>query len=148
MFTKEALNEISNDLFYLLIFLNGRLINRSLVMKGLTIPPSNMKVIFYLTTHGSCPVSKIANDLVISKPNMTPVIDNLIAEGYVNRYDDPKDRRIIIIEPTQKAHDFVEQKKRESKELLIEKLSSLSDKDLQFLKDVIPKLSAVMNKIK
>ncbi len=148
MFTKEALNEISNDMFYLLIFLNSRLINRNLMLKGLTVPPSNMKVIFYLIMHGSCPVSKIANDLVISKPNMTPIIDNLLAEGYVNRYDDPNDRRIIIIEPTQKARDFVIQKKRESKELLSEKLSSLSDNDLLFLKDVLPKLAAVMSKIK
>ncbi len=148
MFTKEALNEISNDMFYLLIFLNSRLINRNLMLKGLTVPPSNMKVIFYLIMHGSCPVSKIANDLVISKPNMTPIIDNLLAEGYVNRYDDPNDRRIIIIEPTQKARDFVVQKKRESKELLSEKLSSLSDNDLLFLKDVLPKLAAVMSKIK
>ncbi len=148
MFTKEALNEISNDMFYLLIFLNSRLINRNLMLKGLTVPPSNMKVIFYLIMHGSCPVSKIANDLVISKPNMTPIIDNLLAEGYVTRYDDPNDRRIIIIEPTQKARDFVVQKKRESKELLSEKLSSLSDNDLLFLKDVLPKLAAVMSKIK
>lgn len=148
MFTKEALNAISNDLFYLTIFLNSRLVNRNLMMKGCTIPPSHMKVIFYLAMHGPCPVSKIANDLVISKPNMTPIIDNLIAEGYVNRYDDPNDRRIIIIESTQKAHEFLEQKKTEAKNLLFEKLSTLSDDDLQVLKNTIPQLTEIMVKLK
>lgn len=147
MFTKEDLSTVSNDLFLLLVSLNSRLINRNVMLRGLSIPPSHMKVLFYLIMHGSSPVSKIANDLVISKPNMTPIIDNLIAEGYAERYDDPNDRRIIIIQPTKKSHDLLSQKQQESKRLLSEKLSVLNEKDLKSLKEMLPQMTEILKKI-
>ncbi|WP_313561455.1 MarR family winged helix-turn-helix transcriptional regulator [Ruminiclostridium cellobioparum] len=118
------------------------------MLKGLSVPPSHMKVIFYLTTNGPSPVSKIANDLEISKPNMTPIIDNLISEGYAVRYDDPNDRRIINIKATEKAFNTLKQKKQETVELVSEKLSSLSDEDIELLMDTIPPLIKILGKIK
>ena len=38
----------------------------------------------------------MAKDLSISKPNMTPIIDKLVKEGYVDRYYDDNDRRVIL----------------------------------------------------
>ncbi|WP_027628733.1 MarR family winged helix-turn-helix transcriptional regulator [Ruminiclostridium cellobioparum] len=148
MFTKEALLEISNNMFFLFLSLNHKMINRSIMLKGLSVPPSHMKVIFYLTTNGPSPVSKIANDLEISKPNMTPIIDNLISEGYAVRYDDPNDRRIINIKATEKAFNTLKQKKQETVELVSEKLSSLSDEDIELLMDTIPPLIKILGKIK
>lgn len=148
MFTKEALLEISNNMFFLFLSLNHKMINRSIMLKGLSVPPSHMKVIFYLTTNGPSPVSKIANDLEISKPNMTPIIDNLIAEGYAVRYDDPNDRRIINIKATEKAFNTLKQKKQETVELVSEKLSSLSDGDIELLMSTIPPLIKILGKIK
>ncbi len=148
MFTKEALLEISNNMFFLFLSLNHKMINRSIMLKGLSVPPSHMKVIFYLTTNGPCPVSKIANELEISKPNMTPIIDNLIAEGYAVRYDDPNDRRIINIKATEKAFNSLKQKKQETIELVSEKLSALSDEDIESLMATIPPLIKILGKIK
>jgi len=147
MFTKDALIEISNSLFFLFLSLNNKMINRNIMLKGLCVPPSHIKVIFYLTTNGPSPVSKIANELVISKPNMTPIIDNLITEGYAIRYDDPSDRRIVIIEATEKSFDFLKQKKQETVEAVSEKLSSLSNKDIESLKTLVPKLTEILGKI-
>ena len=148
MFTKEALLEISNNMFFLFLSLNHKMINRSIMLKGLSVPPSHMKVIFYLTTNGPSPVSKIANDLEISKPNMTPIIDNLISEGYAVRYDDPNDRRIINIKATEKAFNTLKQKKQETIELVSEKLSALSDEDIESLMATIPPLIKILGKIK
>lgn len=148
MFTKDALFEISNSLFFLSLSLNSKMMNRNIMLKGLSVPPSHMKVIFYLMNKGPSSVSKIANDLVISKPNMTPIIDNLITEGYVVRYDDPKDRRIIIIETTEKAHNFLKQKRQETVEYLSDKLSTLSNEDIETLKSTLPTLSKIIGKIK
>ncbi len=46
---------------------------------------SHMKVIFYLANKKSMSVSNVAKWLYISKPNMTPIIDKLIDQRYVNR---------------------------------------------------------------
>lgn len=147
MFSEEELNSISNDLYTLLIYLNSRFFNPGIMLKGLSIPPSHMKALFYLKKTGPCPVSKIAKDLMISKPNMTPIIDNLISEGLVCRYDDSNDRRITMIAPTQKAIDLIKKKEHKIKEALAEKIAVLDDTDLETLKKVIPELTDIIIKV-
>ncbi len=90
------------------------------------MPPSHGKVIIYLKHNGNSSISKIAKDLLISKPNMTPIIDKLISENMVIRYTDPKDRRIIRVELTEKGTAFIK-----DQENLIK--SSLTEKYLIFL---------------
>lgn len=147
MFTTKDLNSISNELFMLFIYLNSRIINHNAMLKGLPIPPSHMKVIFHLTMKGPCPVSRIANDLTISKPNMTPIIDNLIADGYVHRYDDPNDRRIIMVELTEKSFKLLTDKKNEITGHLAEKLSTLSEADIEKLRCAVPSLTEILKKM-
>jgi len=148
MFAKEDLNNISSDLYMLVFYIHSKIFNPTIMLKGLCIPPSNMKVIFHLVNIGPSPVSKVANDLSISKPNMTPIIDNLILEGFVNRYDDPDDRRIIMLEATEKAFSFLKNKEQKMKELLAEKISVLEDGDLESLKLLLPQITNVFTKLK
>lgn len=147
MAAKEDLNNISSDLLDLVFLLTSRIFNPSQMAKGMSIPHSHMKTIFHIVRSGPCPVSKIANDLVISKPNMTPIIDNLISEGYVNRYNDPNDRRVIMIEATKKAHTFLNENKLKLKKIMSEKISVLDDDDLEKLRALIPQFSNVIEKI-
>jgi len=148
MLSKEDINDISSDLLELVFLLSARIFNPSQMAKGMPIPHSHMKVIFHLMMSGPCPVSKIANDLIISKPNMTPIIDNLISEGYVNRYNDPNDRRVIMIEVTEKAHAFFNENRLKLKNLLFEKISVLGNDDLEKLRALLPEFSKVIEKIK
>jgi DNA-binding MarR family transcriptional regulator len=148
MLPKEDLNNISSDLLNLVFLLSARIFNPSQMSKGMPIPHSHMKVIIHIEMSGPCPVSKIANDLIISKPNMTPIIDNLISEGYVNRFNDPNDRRVIMIEATEKGIALLKESRLKLKNLLFEKISVLSDEDLKSLMVLIPKLTDVIEKIK
>ncbi len=147
MFTKENVYKLSNEIFLLFLAINSKIVNHNQMLKNCSFPPSHMKVVFYLYFNGPSSVSKIAKDLVISKPNMTPIIDNLIAEGYAIRYDDPNDRRMIIIEATEKAHQLLEQKKRDTLEALSDKLSDLDTKDLETLREITPRFVEILGKI-
>ncbi len=148
MLPEEEINSISDDLFMLVLHLSGRIFNPSAMFKGLPIPPSHTKVLFRLAKLGPCPVSQLANDLIISRPNMTPIIDKLIAEGYADRYDDPNDRRVIMVKLTEKACTLLHNIEHKSKSLFIEKLSSLDDNDLKNLKNLVPELNTIVLKIK
>jgi DNA-binding MarR family transcriptional regulator len=147
MLPKTDINHISHDLYTLILSIHTKIFNPTVMLKGHPIPPSNMKVIFHLVKIGPCPVSKVANDLMISKPNMTPIIDNLISEGFVNRYDNPDDRRIIMVEATEKAFDFLKKKEQKMKEVLAEKISVLEEEDLKILKTLLPQLTNVITKM-
>ncbi|MDI9215489.1 MarR family winged helix-turn-helix transcriptional regulator, partial [Clostridium tertium] len=132
----------------LLFQIHNRLFNPSEMVKGVSIPPSHVKVIFYLSQKKSMSVSDVAKCLDISKPNMTPIIDKLISNGLVNRYTDPNDRRKINIELTEKAHNLLKNKKREIKNNLFNKISTLNDEDLYKLDASIREMYDILIKLK
>ncbi|WP_434302965.1 MarR family winged helix-turn-helix transcriptional regulator [Clostridium botulinum] len=141
------LNKISEDLYDLLLNLQKKLFNPDELKKKYPIPPSHVKVIVYLKHNGNCSISKIAKDLLISKPNMTPIIDKLICENMVTRYTDQKDRRVIRVELTEKGAIFIKDLEKLIKTLLTEKISNLPDDDLKYLSDHIIKMKNIILKI-
>ncbi|WP_297422436.1 MarR family winged helix-turn-helix transcriptional regulator [Clostridium sp.] len=113
-----------------------------------SIPPSHIKVIFYLAEVKSSPISQIADNLNISKPNMTPIIDNLIGYGLVNRYPDPTDRRILRVELTSKACELLDAFRIAISKSFVEKISLLSDEEIIMLDDSVSNLITILKKLK
>ncbi len=141
------LDEISQDLYDLLLKLNKKLLNPDELKRNFPLPPSHVKVIIYLKHNGNCSISKIAKDLLISKPNMTPIIDKLVSENMVTRYTDSRDRRIIRVELTEKGTIFIKDQEKLIKALLAEKISSLPIDDLKYLSDHIVHIKDIILKI-
>ena len=109
---------------------------------------SDFKVMRILMRHGPLPMSRIGVWLGISKPNMTSIIDKLIAEGRVERRQDPKDRRIVEVSLTQKGHSYMQDCWREARESIRTKLSTLSEEEkntlyasLENIRIILPKLT-------
>jgi DNA-binding MarR family transcriptional regulator len=113
-----------------------------------SIPPSHVRVIFYLLEFKSSPISQIAENLKISKPNMTPIIDNLINHGLVNRYTDPNDRRILRVELTDKALKILDAFRIAIRDSFAEKISPLSDDEIIMLNESITNLLFLLKKLK
>lgn len=113
-----------------------------------SLPPSHMRVIFYLVDSNSSPISQIADTLGISKPNMTPIIDNLINYELVTRYPDTNDRRILRVQLTQKAWDLLDFIRINICNIFVGKVSSLSDDEIILLNDSILNLTSILKKLK
>ncbi|WP_346915892.1 MarR family transcriptional regulator [Clostridium sp.] len=144
---EKNLTKISEDFFVLMMLLHKKIIKLEDFMKSMAMPPSHVKVVFYLAHNGPSSVSSIARDLCISKPNMTPIIDKLLECGYVTRYEDPKDRRVIRIEVTEKAREVFKIKKELIKGILKDKLSILPDEDLVSLDNAISEFKRIISKL-
>jgi DNA-binding MarR family transcriptional regulator len=112
----------------------------------LSLPASHIKVIFYLTEFNSSPISQIADNLNISKSNMTPIIDSLIGHELVNRYPDPNDRRILRVELTPKTYELLESFRIAICKLFVEKISALSDEEVVTLDSSISNLITIFKK--
>lgn len=145
---EKSLGKLSKDFFELIMQLHKDVVKPDDLMKGLNIPPSHGKVIFYLAHKGPSSVSTIAKDLCISRPNMTPIIDKLLETGYVNRYEDPNDRRVLRIEITEKAHTAFRMKRDLMMDLLKDKLSTLNDEDLKSLDIAMSEFSRILSNLK
>ena len=144
---EKNIKNLSEQFFQLIMQLHKKFLKPEEFMKGLPIPQSHAKVIFYLSHKGSAPVSVIAKDLLISKPNMSPIIDKLFEEGYVNRYEDSKDRRILRVEVTEKAKDILKLKKELAVKSLVSKLSELEDEDIYNLNSNVESFCKILEKI-
>lgn len=144
---EKNLTKISEGFFGLTMQVHKKILKLEDFMKDFPIPPSHVKVIFYLTQKGPSPVSVIAKELCISKSNMTPIIDKLLEDGYVIRYEDPNDRRILRIEITEKASEVFKLKREYAIKALMVKLSNLEDTDLIHLSESIKTFTDVLSKL-
>jgi len=98
-----------------------------------SITPGGMFVMGSLKRYGILSMSDIGKCLSMPKPHITVIVDKLIEEGYVERLNDPKDRRIVNILITEKGlKDFEDIKQAVSENLKI-KLSTLDKKEQDIL---------------
>ena len=118
------------------------IVHRSLlsefVSKGLS--RNHVMVMKVLSKSGALPTSTIAKELLISKPQMTHLIDKLIEMGMVERQPNQDDRRVINIALTDKGKTVVEECETLIKNKGRARLAYLSDKELEELSSILKKL--------
>lgn len=94
-----------------------------------TITPGGMYVLGILKRNGVLSMSDIGKYLSMPKPHVTVIVDRLVEEEYVERHDDPHDRRIVNILITEKGlKDFEEIKRTVSEDLKV-RLHSLNSEE-------------------
>lgn len=145
---EKNLTNVSEQFFTLIMLIHKKILRPEEFMKAFPIPPSHAKVIFYLTQKGPSPVSAIGKELCISKSNMTPIIDKLLEDGYVNRYEDTNDRRIIRIELTEKACQVFKLKKEYAIDSLNERFSTLENEEIDSLDELLCEFNRIISKLK
>lgn len=101
--------------------------------RNTNVTPGGMFVMGILKRVGMLSMSDIGKHLSMPKPHVTVIVDKLIDEGYVERQNDPNDRRIINILLTEKGKVDFEAMKQAISENLKEKLSLLNEEELQKL---------------
>jgi DNA-binding MarR family transcriptional regulator len=84
--------------------------------------------------------SELSATLMMSRAGMTSRLDRLEAAGFVERTLDPNDRRSFRIRLTDKGFEVVDAAMTEHTANVTELLSSLRDKELGLLDDVLRKL--------
>lgn len=94
---------------------------------GLTFPQIN--VLMRLHHGGSCGVSSLAERMAISNAAASQLVDRLVQMGYIERREDPQDRRAKILSLTPAGADLIERGVRMRARWLEELAASLSDED-------------------
>ncbi len=98
-----------------------------------SITPGGMFVMGSLKRHGVLSMSDIGKCLSMPKPHVTGIVDRLIEVGYVERQNDPDDRRVINISMTDKGLTNFESIKKSASKTLKSKLLLLGDAELDTL---------------
>ena len=85
------------------------------------VSPGHIQVLIALT-RGPRSVGKLAEELDVSPPAATQLVDRLAEHGMVHRHNDPADRRVVLVDYVEGMHDvargIVEDRRRPLKEAM------------------------------
>lgn len=96
---------IAQNLFNALPIFRKRLVHMDVIQREYHIPLSHVQVLAMLNDNGAMSVSEISRRLGIAKPNITPLVDRLIADGLAQRRRDEADRRVVNISICEKGEE-------------------------------------------
>ena len=104
---------------------------------GLTdvhVSPGHIQVLIALT-RGPRSVGKLAEELEVSPPAATQLVDRLAEHGMVNRHSDPKDRRVVLVDYVEGMHDVARCIVEDRRRPLQAAMSKMTDEEaLAFVK--------------
>ena len=129
-----------------------RIIHRSvfktvLEALGENISPHHLPIMRMLYEAGTLHVTGIGGELLIPKPQMTYLIDELINLEMVERHSNQVDRRKVNISLTNKGKATVEKCDGIMRNIIKTKLSSLKDEDLEELSISLRKAKDILSKL-
>jgi DNA-binding MarR family transcriptional regulator len=85
------------------------------------VSPGHIQVLIALT-RGPRSVGKLAEELDVSPPAASQLVDRLVEHGMVGRHNDPADRRVVLVDYVEGMHDvarcIVEDRRRPLKEAM------------------------------
>jgi DNA-binding MarR family transcriptional regulator len=84
-------------------------------------------------------LSELADDMKLSKPSVTVMVNKLIKEGLVEKVQDDVDKRVFHVQLTKLGHDVISIEKDAFMELTKEILNKLNDTEKETLMALLQK---------
>lgn len=94
-----------------------RLFERMLTAEGIEINTAQGRIMFALWQKDGVPINELARKTQLKKSTLTSMLDRLVTMGYIKRQRSEKDRRIILIQRTQKDKNMERQYVKLSQEI-------------------------------
>jgi len=107
----------------------------------------HMPIIMTLDALGPTSMTHIARTLALPNSRATYQVDTLAKLGIVVRLPDPKDRRKINISLTQKGRAITDACKKMARDDFEQKVSGLSEEELEEFADSLDRIREIGNKI-
>jgi DNA-binding MarR family transcriptional regulator len=96
---------------------------------------------------GSMTVSELARVSIVPKPQMTHLIDQLVASGTVERRPDSADRRVVNVALTDSGRQLLRDVKRKVEEDLKNRLAGLTSEDLAAMSTALETLNSIIARL-
>ncbi len=106
----------------------------------LHITPSQLQVLQCISEREHPTMKDIANELRITPPSVTTIVESLHDQGFVRREEDQNDRRVVRISITPKTYKMYSSLK-DAKFIVLKNLfAKLSEEDRSALSKIITKI--------
>ncbi len=118
---------------------------RDLHAEGLSM--HQMQLMNCIRKFGTQPMRFYGEKLMISKPNLSVLVNKLLCEGYLSRSTAETDRRIMNLALTVAGEKHIEEQRQELRVKMTEKLSAFNDDEVTRLLKAIGELTLLFNKL-
>lgn len=109
--------------------------------------PLHMHALIILSEKEVFTMTELSNEMYISKQQMTPIIDKLVDNGFVQREHDNIDRRSIKISLTSAGLRFLDDTNKDTATMIKSKIEKLDTDDLNSLHLALDDLQRIISKI-
>ena len=96
---RHPTNELLVGLFNYILYIE----ERNLKKRGIKLSMNDVHILESIQKASDNSMSHIAARIMVTQGTLTPTVNKLIAKGYVERYQDEKDKRIKRLRITEKA---------------------------------------------
>ena len=146
---EELLKTISESLIRLRFVVGNQFVKpiKELEREKSDLSQGHIHILGWIKSRGNVPVSmtELAAKTCISRPNLTAMVDRLYTEGFVERLQDPSDRRIVNVVMTEEGINFLGRHKEAIMKFAIDRLSILDRADLEKLNAAIDDIADVID---
>jgi DNA-binding MarR family transcriptional regulator len=111
----------------------GKIAHRG-IPEDAQVSPGHIQVLIALTG-GPRSVGQLAEELEVSPPAATQLVDKLAEHGMVDRHNDPADRRVVLVDYVDGMHEVARRIIDDRRHHLQDAMSKMTDKEaLAFVK--------------
>jgi MarR family 2-MHQ and catechol resistance regulon transcriptional repressor len=109
-------------------------------IQSLSICPSDFGVLEVLLHKGPLPVNVIGKKVLLTSGSITSLVDRLEKRGYVERFDDPSDRRVRLVRLTAEGRVLIEEAFGQHEKHMDDVTADLTEDELAKLIELLKKL--------
>jgi DNA-binding MarR family transcriptional regulator len=143
--TKDIRDQVADSLLALMPLYHRHILKTGPANSGIRL--AQYRMLGLLMKSGPISMSEIGRHLYISKPSMTTLADTLIENGWIERHNDPNDRRVINLTITPKGKKHLQQAFEIYRTDVKTLISGLEDQDLQRLSASLENIQQVFTKL-
>ena len=100
---------------------------------NLNLTVAQLKSLFFIDSNGVTNSRSLASALGVTPSNMTGIIDRLAKQGLVSRQENPEDRRMLLLQATDKGKDTLVNLKQSKTSHMSEVLACMGTEELSIL---------------
>lgn len=139
-------SKITELMFHLIPLLDKKFVRPVGQLSKTVVTPLQCSVLGSLAEKDTT-MTELANEMLMSKQQMTLIIDKLVKENLAERKHDPDDRRLIRISITPAGLQLLAVIKEKSMSVLENKFSTLDNDDQLLLYKSLTDLHRIINKL-
>lgn len=143
----QVVENIASKIFSVQPMLRKRVQKLEGLNANQSMPLSHVQVLSVLNDEGSMTVSDISRRFNIAKPNITPLVDRLSAEGLVERQRSTLDRRVVNIAILEAGRERLRQTQQAIHEMIAGWADRITPEDFQELSNALDSMIRILSNV-